>query len=231
MSERLESVALGAVGLSVAQMAARVVREFREGMVVNLGAGLPYQCLSALDPQKEILLHAEQGVLGFGPVAPSIESADPYLLNANRQCVLRKPGMAILDHAESFALARGGRIDLSVMGALEVSQRGDLASYRLAGRPSGMMGGAQDFAFCARRVIVLMRSRTTSGQPKLVRECALPLTAPEAVDLVVSEIGVFEIQRGEFLLKEIAQGLTPAEVASVVAGKLNVAMPLAEVSV
>jgi 3-oxoacid CoA-transferase B subunit len=207
-------------------MAVRVALEFREGMIVNLGTGLPTTCSEVVSKDLEIFFHSEQGVLGFGEVVHSLQEADPYLINASRQCVSRKPGMVFLDHVDSFALARGGRVDITVIGALQVSEQGDLANCRLKDRPSGLIGGGQDFAFCARRVVVMMQARTRSGAPKLVAACDLPLTAPGVVDLVVTDVGVFEPGPAGFLLVEIAPGISLEEARGCVDAELTVVDPL-----
>jgi 3-oxoacid CoA-transferase B subunit len=212
--------------LTLQDMAARVAQEFREGMIVNLGGGMPTSCSNAVDPELEVFFHSEQGVLGFGAVVRSRSAADPYLINASRQCVLPRPGMVLLDHAESFALARGGRVDISVIGAFEVSQAGDLANSKLPGRPSGMIGGAQDFAFCAKTVIVMMRSQNPGGQAKLVRKCSLPVTAPGVVSMIVTELGVFVISPSGFVLTEIAPGIDVADIVSSIDGDICVMEPL-----
>jgi len=212
-------------------MAKRVSEEFADGMLVNLGTGMPTLCSDLVPPNMEVLFHSEQGAVGFGGIVRSMRDADPYLTNASRQCVEAKPGMCFMDHAESFALARGGRIDLTVIGALQVSQAGDIANYKLAGRPSGLMGGAQDFSFCARRVVVMMRSVTSSGQRRLVSECSLPITAPRVVDLVVSDIGVFRVEDHCFVLTEIAPSLELADVEEMVNAPFLVATDLKTVGV
>jgi 3-oxoacid CoA-transferase B subunit len=213
-------------GATPRQMAQRVAHEFREGMIINLGTGLPTICSEVVPPDLEIFFHSEQGVLGFGQVAHSLEEADPYLINASRECVVPKPGMVFLDHSESFALARGGRVNITVIGALEVSEHGDLANCRLAGRLSGLIGGGQDFAFCAQKVIVIMRAKTAKGQPKLLSQCNLPLTAPGVVDLVVTDVGVFEPRQGGFVLTEIAAGISIDHVRSCVDAELEILDPL-----
>jgi 3-oxoacid CoA-transferase B subunit len=217
-------------GLTPREMAIRVAAEFREGMVVNLGTGLPTTCSEVVASDLEIFFHSEQGVLGFGDVVHSRQEADPYLINASRQCVGAKPGMVFFDHVDSFALARGGRVDITVIGALQVSERGDLANCRLKDRPSGLIGGGQDFAFCAKRVIVMMQARTRSGSPKLVGDCDLPLTAPGVVDLVVTDVGVFQPGPSGFVLVELAAGMTVAEARDCVDAELFVTEPLPRVT-
>jgi 3-oxoacid CoA-transferase B subunit len=217
-------------GLTHREMANRVAVEFREGMVVNLGTGLPTMCSEVVPSDLEIFFHSEQGVLGFGEVVHSRQDANPYLINASRQCVEPKAGMVFFDHVDSFALARGGRVDITVIGALQVSERGDLANCRLKDRPSGLIGGGQDFAFCARRVIVMMQARTRSGSPKLVTDCDLPLTAPGVVDLVVTDIGVFKPSPSGFVLVELAPGMTVSEARDCVDADLRLAEPLPRVT-
>ena len=211
------------MSLTVNQMATRVAQEFAEGMVINLGTGIPTECTEHVPEGMEVFLHSEQGVLGFGPAVRDIAEADPYLINAGRKCVSRRPGMAFVDHAESFGLLRGGRVDISVLGALQVSQRRDIANCWLPGRPSGLMGGAQDFIFCARTVIVMMRAQAKDGTSRLVRECTMPVTGYGEVDLVVTDVGVFSFDDDGFVLTEIVPGMDPEDVVGLIDADVRVA--------
>lgn len=187
-------------------MAIRAAREFFDGAVVNLGIGLPLRCANAIPPGREVLLHSEQGIVGFGPMATDPRDVDPWLVTAGGQPVLALPGMALMSHDESFAMIRGGHIDISVLGALQVAANGDLANTQMPGRVTGNLGGAQDLATCARRVIVLMYQTTSKGEPKIVPECSLTLTARQCVDLIVTDVGVFVLSDGRVILKEYAPG-------------------------
>lgn len=196
-------------------MASRVAEEFHDGDVVNLGVGLPVLCADHLLSDREVLLHSEQGVLGYGPRTSDPTIADPYLVNARRQCIQSNPGMVFLDHAESFGLVRSGRVDVAVLGALEVSAEGDLANCWLPGRSTGLVGGAQDFAERAKRVVVMMPATTKDGRPKLVERSELVVTARRAVDLVVTDIGVWHLDDAQFVLDEYAPGWQPNDVLAV----------------
>jgi 3-oxoacid CoA-transferase subunit B len=188
------------------QMAARVAREFSDGDIVNLGVGLPVRVADFVPAGLEVLLHSEQGVLGFGRRVVDGDDGDPFLVNAMRQCVQPLPGMSFMDHAESFALVRSGRIDVTVLGALEVSQHGDLANSWLPGRVTALLGGAQDIASCARMVVVVMPLLTKAGHPKLVERCSVPVTAFGVVDLVVTDVAVWAPSEAGLVLRERAPG-------------------------
>ena len=193
-------------------MALRAAKEFQDGMVVNLGVGIPTLCGNFVPPDKEVIFHSENGIIGFGPIVTDPEEADENLINAGVQPVQPKPGMVIVDHAESFIIIRGGHVDLTVLGALEVSQRGDLANYTLPGKEVGSLGGGQDLAFCAKRTIALMTHTTREGKPKIVNQLSSPITAPACVDLVVTNIAVIEVTRRGLVLAEMAPGWTFEEV-------------------
>jgi 3-oxoacid CoA-transferase B subunit len=192
--------------LEPAIMAMRVAREFQDGAVVNLGMGLPLLCSDYVPEGREILFHSEQGIVGFGPLATSPDEVDLALMNAGGLPVTALPGMSLMSHDESFAMIRGGHIDITVLGSLQVSATGDLANTHRPGKVIGNIGGAQDLATCARRVIVMMHHTTPGGDAKIVQECTLPLTVPRCVDLIVTDVGVFEPLDGRMLLCEYAPG-------------------------
>lgn len=210
-------------------MALRAAKEFQDGMVVNLGVGIPTLCSNFVPPDKEIIFHSENGIIGFGPIVTDPDEADENLINASVQPVRPKPGMAIVDHAESFVIIRGGHIDLTVLGALQVSERGDLANYTLPGKEVGSLGGGQDLAFCAKRVIALMTHTTREGEPKIVRRLTSPVTAPACVDLIITDIAVIEVTPEGLVLKEIAPGWTPEEVQALTEPTLKLAPDLKEI--
>lgn len=209
-------------------IALRAVKEFQDGMVINLGVGIPSLCSNFVPPEKEILFHSENGVLGFGPIVTDPDHANIHLINASAQPVFPKPGMAFFDHAESFCMVRGGRIDIAVLGALEVSERGDLANYHLPGKPLGSPGGGQDLAFRARRVMVCMQ-HTWQEKPRIVKKCSLPVTAPACVDLVLTDIAVIAVTEQGLVLEEVAPGWTPEEVQDLTEPTLAVSPRLKEV--
>jgi 3-oxoacid CoA-transferase subunit B len=209
-------------------MALRAVKEFHDGMVVNLGVGMPTLCSMYVPPEKEILFHSENGVLGFGPIVTNPDDADLNLINAGVQPVTRKPGMSFFEHAESFAMIRGGHVDVAVLGAIQVSEKGDLANWLLPGKKVGSLGGGMDLAFCARRVIALTTHTTKDGKPKIVRQCSEPLTAPACVDLIVTDVAVIEVTPDGLLLREVAPGWTADEVQALTEPKLKPAADLKE---
>ena len=203
----------GPAGLTRELIALRVARELRAGDVVNLGIGLPTQVANYADPALGVLFQAENGILGYGGVLDS--GFDPETINAGGQPVALLPGASFFDSAESFAMIRGGHVDLAVLGGLQVSERGDLANWSVPERGGGSIGGAMDLAIGARRLIVAMEHRTREGEPRIVRACSYPLTAPACVDLVVTDLAVIEVAPDGLVLREVAPGVTPEEVQAV----------------
>lgn len=199
-------------GLSRELIALRVARELREGMVVNLGIGLPTLVSNLLPPETQILFQAENGILGYGAV--SDDEFDPDLINAGGQPVTLVPGASFFDSATSFAMIRGGHIDVAVLGGLQVSEEGDLANWYLPERGGGSIGGAMDLAFGARRLIVAMAHATGDGTPRIRQRCEYPLTAPGVVDLIITDLAVIEVRPDGLLLSEVAPGVTPEFVES-----------------
>jgi 3-oxoacid CoA-transferase B subunit len=188
-------------------MADRVAHEFQNGWIVNLGVGMPTLCSNTDIGDRHIIFHSENGVIGYGPLAaPGHE--DMNLVNAGGQNVTLKPGAAVVHHADSFAIIRGGRIDVTVLGAYEVAQNGDFANWKIAGSKGGGIGGAMDLAACARRVFVIMEHVTREGRPRLVTHCSLPVTARGVVKLVATNFGLFEPAGDAFRVRELAPGIT-----------------------
>ncbi len=192
-------------GLSRELIALRVARELREGMVVNLGIGLPTLVSNFLPPGEQIFLQAENGVLGYGGIRE--EDFDSDLINAGGQPITLLPGASFFDSAASFAMIRGGHVDVAVLGGLEVSERGDLANWYLPERGGGSIGGAMDLACGAQRLIVAMSHTARGGQPRIRRRCEYPLTAVEVVDLIVTDLAVIEVTPDGLLLTETAPGV------------------------
>lgn len=186
-------------------IARRVAQELKEGYVVNLGIGLPTMIPSFLPIGVEITLQSENGFLGLGPL---VGDAQPGVVNAGGQPCGLIPGAAIFDSATSFAFIRGGHVDVTVLGGLEVDQQGNLANWMVPGKMVPGMGGAMDLVTGAKRVIVAMEHCTKDGEPRLLTQCTLPLTAKARVSLVVTELAVLSIVHGEFVLRELAPGVT-----------------------
>ena len=209
-------------------IAMRVVKEFQDGDVVNLGIGIPTLCSSYLPQDKQITLHSENGVLGYGALAEDVEK-DPNLLNASVQFVTPSLGMAFFSSAEAFNMIRGGHIDISVLGAYQVAENGDLANWMIPGRGTGNIGGAMDVVSGAKKVIVAMEHTTRGGEPKLLRRCTYPLTGKRCVQLVVTDLAVVEITDHGFLLREIAPGFTLEEVQAVTEAPLTISPELREI--
>ena len=186
-------------------MCDRLAMEFQNDWIVNLGVGMPTLCSNYIDDSKEIIFHSENGVIGYGPLSQEGHE-DQHLVNAGGQNVTQMPGMAIVHHADSFALIRKGMVDVTVMGAYEVSENGDFANWRIPTRKGGGIGGAMDLAACAKRVFIAMEHTTRDGSPRLLRKCNLPVTAPAAVKLLATDLGLFEITPAGFLVREYAPG-------------------------
>lgn len=203
-------------------MALRVAKEFQDGDYVNLGIGIPVLASNYVPAGREVVFESENGVLGFGEIHTAGQG-DPDFVNAGGQPVSIIPGTCFFAHDESFSIIRGGHLDISVMGGLQVSEKGDLANWLVPERQIGTIGGAMDLAVGARRLIVVMNHTTKDGEPRIVKKCTYPLTAVECVDLVVTDIAVIEVTKKGLVLKEVAPGWTPEEVQKVTEAKLIVA--------
>ena len=199
------------LALSRDLLMARVLRELRDGMVVNLGLGLPTLLADLVPPDAGILLHAENGVLGYGPYAREGEE-DADTINPGGARVTLHPGASFFDSAESFALVRGGHVDVAVLGALQVSEQGDLANWMNPARGIGGIGGAMDLVAGAQRVIAVMEHTTRDGAAKLVRACSYPLTGRRVVQTIVTDLAVLEVTAAGLELRELAPGVTVADV-------------------
>jgi len=199
-------------------IAKRVAKELKDGDVVNLGIGLPTLVANYIPEGVEITLHSENGFVGIGP-APKEGEEDPYLVNAGGQYVTIKPGGAFFDSAFSFLIVRGGHVDVTVLGALEVDEEGNLANWMVPGKMVPGMGGAMDLVTGAKKVIVAM-NHTAKGAPKILKKCRLPLTAVKCVNLIITEMGVIEVTDKGLVLKEIAPGLTVEDVQNATEAQL-----------
>jgi 3-oxoacid CoA-transferase subunit B len=189
------------------QIAARAAREIAPGSIVNLGIGLPTLVADYLPASHEVWLHSENGLLGMGPY-PYEGDEDPQLINAGKETVSVVPGGSCFDSALSFTMIRGGHVDLALLGAMQVSEHGDLANWSVPGGKTMGIGGAMDLASGARRIVVLTTHLTREGEPKLVRECSYPLTARKVVNRVISDLGVLDITERGFVLVECAPDVT-----------------------
>jgi 3-oxoacid CoA-transferase B subunit len=220
----------GTKGLTRQQMADRVAREFQDGWIVNLGVGIPTMCSNTNIGERDITYHSENGVIGYGAVAAEGHE-DLNLVNAGGQNVTLKPGAAVVHHADSFGVIRGGHIDATVMGAYQVAMTGDFANWKLKGQKGGGIGGAMDLAACAKRVFIILEHVTRDGSPRLVSACDLPVTARGVVTLVATNWGLFEPTGSGFRLLEIAPGMTVEQIRAATGGTLLVADGLREVAV
>jgi 3-oxoadipate CoA-transferase, beta subunit len=190
------------------EMAARVARDVPEGWFVNLGIGAPLQVADHVPAEREVIFHSENGVLGMGP-APAPDRINRWLINAGKQYVTLRSGGSYMHHADSFALIRGGHLDLCVLGAFQVAENGDLANWSTSENDSApAVGGAMDLAVGARQVWVLMDHQTKSGESRLVRRCTYPLTAPGVVKRVYTNLAVLDITPDGFAVREMVDGLT-----------------------
>lgn len=201
------------------EVAAHVARDLSAGTYVNVGIGLPTLVPRHIPVGREVILHSENGMLGIGP-PPAEGELDPELIDASKNPVTLVPGGSYCSHTEAFVMITGGHLDVTVLGAFQVSQRGDLANWAMPGDKIPAVGGAMDLAAGARKVVVMCRHITRVGQPKLVAECSYPLTAPGVVERVYTDLMTADIRDGSFVVVEAAPGLNPRHLERVTSGRL-----------
>lgn len=212
------------------QLAQRAAQELRDGFTVNLGIGIPTLVANYIPESMDVVLQSENGMLGMGPF-PYDDEVDPDLINAGKQTITEIPGTSYFSSSDSFAMIRGGHIDLTILGAMEVSQEGDLANWMIPGKMVKGMGGAMDLVAGTKRVVVVMEHTNKAGESKILKECTLPLTGKKVVNMILTDLGVFEVTPSGLELIEIAPDVSLDDLTAKTEAEFRVREPLATVNV
>ncbi len=208
------------------QIARRVAMELQDGWLVNVGIGMPTSVLPYVPPDRDVIFHSENGIVGIGPIVTDPALADPDLLSPGKFPVVLMPGGCFVHHADSFAIIRGGHLDAAILGAFQVAENGDMANWKLPGERAGSVGGAMDIASSTPRVFIMMTHTTKDGTPKIVRRLTYPLTAQRAVTKIFTDMAVIAVSRDGLVLQEIAPGVTVEQVQAATEARLVILDPV-----